>query len=168
MHILTSINLSLNCIGRSLDVCHRLSCQRAAWETALLLVLLEQGLKIQTAQTQGRASVSRPAARLVTKCSTASRLFTFDRSAAPQEPFHLLKAHAACNVEKITRWVNVVIMIQTWQQRWSHLLFKCPCLLPTCLSQLILTIDKCYNCNVSLRLSSYSQSTPNEPLPAAL
>lgn len=78
----------------------RLLYQRAAWETVLLLALLHQGLRIETAQTQRRASVPRPAARLVTKRSTASRLFYFFTSAALQEPFHLLKAHAACKVEK--------------------------------------------------------------------
>lgn len=85
LHIFTSINLSLNCNARSLDVCPRLLCQRAAWETVFLLALLDQGLSVETAQTQERASVPRPAASLVTKRSPTAGFLPLT-SAAPQEP----------------------------------------------------------------------------------
>lgn len=71
-----SVSTSLNCITCGSDVRHRLLVsQRAAWETVLLGALQDQGLKIQRVPTQGRASLSRPAARLVTKRCTASTAF---------------------------------------------------------------------------------------------
>lgn len=52
LHIFTSVNIALNCNAHSLDVCHSLLYQSTEWETVLLQALLDQGLQIETTQTQ--------------------------------------------------------------------------------------------------------------------
>lgn len=81
----------------------------------LLLALLDRGLKIEAAQKQRLATVPRPAARRVTKMQHSKQAFLLLTSAAPLEPFHLRKAHVACNVEKTRTQLNpqVVIMMPT-------------------------------------------------------